>query len=171
MDRSFKERLLTLVLNPNLDLCLVQRLSSLHDERYTLPPRVVDVHDGGSERRAVGSLRDSVVVEVARLISLGDVLTEEHVLLVDRGHESEDLDLEKGMKCREDELVKRRGWLDGQFEEARIENANLFVSDVLGREGNRSLHGEDGESLEEICMKGKAKHISSARFGRSTLAQ
>lgn len=70
----------------------------LHDERHTLPTRVVDPQNHRSKRRTSRALGDSFVVEVTWLflavaVFAADVLTEENVVAVDRGDASEDLDL------------------------------------------------------------------------------
>jgi len=51
-------------------------LSSLHDERNTLPSVVVDVKNHGSKGRALGSLGDRVVVKVSGLVTGSGVLTQ-----------------------------------------------------------------------------------------------
>jgi hypothetical protein len=69
-------------------------LSGLHDEGDTLPSLVVDVQDHGSKGRALGTLGNRLVVEVAGLVTGSGVLTEEDLLLLDGWDSSENLDLE-----------------------------------------------------------------------------
>lgn len=99
-------------------------LSSLHDERDTFPSGVVDVQDHRSEGRALGSLGNRVVIEVSRLVASSGVLAEKDLLLLDGWDGSEDFDLIVSSEC----LVCL---------------AYLFVTDVLGRERDWSLHGQD----------------------------
>lgn len=68
-------------------------LPGLHDERNSLPPRVVDPQGQRGKRRADRTLGDGVVLEVPGLAISTDVLSKQSVLPRDRGDASEDLDL------------------------------------------------------------------------------
>lgn len=110
-----------LELNADLGLLLVESLSCLQDEGYTVPSLVLDVSDHRCESGASGVLGDCVILLVAWLLAVQrlSILSNDDVLGLDRGHATED--------------------------------ADLFVTDVFGREGDGSLHSEESKNLEQVC--------------------
>ena len=61
-------------------------LSSLHDERNTLPSVIVDVKDHRGESGALGSLGNRVIIEVTGLVTGGSVLAKQDLVLLDWGN-------------------------------------------------------------------------------------
>mmetsp|Transcript_53090 Transcript_53090/g.133708 ORF Transcript_53090/g.133708 Transcript_53090/m.133708 type:complete len:314 (+) Transcript_53090:307-1248(+) len=84
-----------LELNPHLSHPLLQRLAGLHDEGDAGPSLVVDEHDQRRERGALRVSRHTGVVFISwRLAVLrSSVLTQHHMLRLDRSDLFEDLDL------------------------------------------------------------------------------
>lgn len=96
---------------PNPDARGQLTLSSLHDERHTLPSRVVDKQNGLGEGRAVRSLGNGVVLEVSRLSVGGGVLSEKSILLLDGRNTTKNLDLKnekEGRETSQDGVCRRR---------------------------------------------------------------
>jgi len=112
-----------LELNANLGLLLVQSLTSLEDERNTVPSLVLDVCDHRGESWASGVLWHCVVVLVAWLAAVQRllVLANNDVLGLDCGHSSK--------------------------------NSDLLVTDILGGEGDGALHGEQSKDLQQIWTR------------------
>ena len=111
------------ILELDADLCLllVEGLSGLEDERYAVPPFVLDVGNHGSKRWATRVLGNGVVLFVTRLRAIQrlSVLSNDDVLRLNRGHTPKD--------------------------------THLFVANVLGGKGNGPLHGEEGKHLQQVC--------------------
>jgi hypothetical protein len=102
----------------------VQRLACLHQERHTVPARVVDEERGGGEGGRDAALGHGGVVGVARvrLAALGValVLAHHHVLELQLPHGPQHL--------------------------------HLLVADVLGVQAHRGLHGEQGQDLQQVVL-------------------
>jgi hypothetical protein len=125
---------------------LVKGLSSLHDERYTIPSLVLDVSDQGAESRASRVLRNGVVLTVSRLAAVKrlSVLANDDVLGLNGGNGAE--------------------------------NANLFVANILGVERDGSLHSQESKNLEEMVLHNitndtKLVEVTSTSFSTEGLLE
>ncbi len=101
---------------------LVERLARLHDERHAVPPLVLDVRHERAECRAPRVLGNSVVLLVRRLASVKRL-----AVLPD-----------------DDILGLDRG--------DRPQHPHLLVADVLRRERDGPLHGEQRQHLEQVVL-------------------
>lgn len=95
-------------------------LAGLEDEGNTVPPLVLDVGNQSTEGGTARLLRHSVILQVSRLAAV-----ERPAVLTD--------DDVLGLDCIH-----------------RAQNTDLLVTDVLGGERDRALHGEQGQHLQKI---------------------
>lgn len=111
-----------LELNANLCLLLVESLSCLQDEWNTIPPFILDIGYHRGKCRASRILGDSVVFLVRGLCAIQRL-----AVLADN------------------DVLGFNG-------RHAAKDANLLVTDIFGREGDRSLHGEERQHLQQVWL-------------------
>lgn len=129
--------------------------SGLEDEGHAFPTGIVDPERRRCESRARGIWRHGIVIEVTWFPVRGHILAEESVLTCDRLDCAQNFDLM---------------WMSTPCLTNQTFDTYLFITDIFGREGHRSLHGQDAEHLKQIFFKGGQKLVrrltmrSDARF-------
>jgi len=109
-----------LELDADLGLLLVQGLTGLEDEGHAVPTLVLNVCNQRAESRAAGLLGHGVVLQVTGLAAI-----------------------EGATVLADDDVL-------GLDSIHSAENTDLLVTDVLGREGDGALHGEQCEDLQKV---------------------
>jgi hypothetical protein len=109
-----------LELDADLGLLLVQGLSGLENEGNAVPTLVLNVCNHRAESRATRLLGHSVVLQVAGLAAV------------------------EGAAVLADDNVLGLNSIHS------AENTDLLITDILGREGNGTLHGEQCEDLQKV---------------------
>ena len=111
-----------LELHADLGLLLVQGLACFHDEGYAVPTLVLDVGNQRTESGAAGVLGDGIIFLVSRLASV------------------------KRLSVLANDDVLGLDGRDG------AEDPHLLVTNILSREGDRTLHGEKRKNLQQMVL-------------------
>lgn len=112
-----------LELDANLRLLLVESFSCLEDEGHSIPPFIFDVSNHRGKCRASRVFGHCVILLVGRLRAI-----QRFAVLAD------------------DDVLR----LDSRH---TAENTNLLIANVLGGEGDRSLHGKERQNLQQIFIR------------------
>lgn len=108
-------------------------LSSLQNEGNTVPTLVLDVSDHGAEGWATRLLGHSVILQIS------------------------------GLAAIQGTTVLTNNDILGLDRAHRAQNTDLLVTDVLGRERDGALHGEQGQNLKKVC-RGLAKWATNVFY-------